>query len=325
MGGFRPAFRAESSMPNFSRTAPALDRRATTSALPPARSLAQRPAGLPGQSWVAAALASAILTACGSPPFPSGTVQQLFPTGPRPEFTRVQVQGQTIASARMNGLTAPDAAQPMLLFVHGSPGSWKAWSGYLKAAELAGYPSRVAVDRPGFGASSTPGVMPDLRQQAALLTALIPPGQKAIVIGHSLGAPLAAWMAIDAPERVCGVVSIAGSLSSAHEAPRWFNQLADSTLASWAVPTEMLRSNQEMMPLQAELVKLELALPLLKTPFILMQGGKDALVDPRTADEVEKRAPRQWLRVQRLPQEGHFVLWEKPQLVNDAILSLACS
>ena len=86
----------------------------------------------------------------------------------------------------------------------------------------------------------------------------------------------------------------------------------------------MLRSNQEMMPLQTELAKLELALPSLKTPFILMQGGKDALVDPRTADEVEKRAPKQWLHLQRLPQEGHFLLWEKPQLVNAAIRSLSC-
>jgi pimeloyl-ACP methyl ester carboxylesterase len=277
-----------------------------------------------GKSW-AAALACLILTACGSPPFPSGTVQELFPTGPLPEFTSVQVQGQTIASARMESQTAPDAAKPMLLFVHGSPGSWKAWSGFLKAPELAGYQSRVSVDRPGFGASSVPGVMPDLRKQAALLAELIPSGQKAIVIGHSLGSPLAAWMAIDAPDRVCGVVSIAGSLSSVYEAPRWYNQLVDSALVSWAVPPRMLLSNQEMMPLQAELVKLELALPLLKTPFILMQGGKDSLVDPRTADEVEKRAPRQWIHVQRLPQEGHFVLWEKPQLVNDAIRSLTCS
>ena len=159
-------------------------------------------------------------------------VQELFPNGQRPEFSSLQVQGQTIGSARMAGRPTPDANKPMLLFVHGSPGSWKAWSGFLKAPELADYKSRVSVDRPGFGASSARGVMPDLHKQAAVLTELIPPDQKAIVIGHSLGAPPAAWMAIDAPDRVCGVVSIAGSLSSLYEAPRWYNRLADSVLVS---------------------------------------------------------------------------------------------
>lgn len=53
--------------------------------------------------------------------------------------------------------------------------------------------------------------MPKLRAQAALLTELIPKGQKAIVRGPSLGCPLVAWMAVDAPEKVRGAVSIAGS------------------------------------------------------------------------------------------------------------------
>ena len=213
----------------------------------------------------------------------------------------------------------------MLLFVHGSPGDWKAWAHYLKAPELAGFSSRVAVDRPGFGDSRSGGVMPDLRAQAALLSELIPKGQKAIVIGHSLGGPLVAWMAIDAPDKVCGAVSIAGSLSSVYEAPRWYNRLADLALVNWAIPAEMVESNYEMMPLSVELAKLEPFLAKLQVPLIVMQGGKDSLVDPATADEVEKRAPKAWVRIQRLPLENHFVLWEKPQLVINAIQSLPCA
>lgn len=56
-----------------------------------------------------------------------------------------------------------------------------------------------------------------------------------------------------------------------------------------------------------------------------MQGGKDSLVDPATADEVEKRSPTIWVRMQRLPMESHCVLWDKPQLVIDAIQSLPCA
>ena len=267
------------------------------------------------------------LVACGNPPYPRGAVNKLFAGADAPTFSRQVVQGRDISTARVQTdpkeQTAPNS--PILLFVHGSPGDWKAWSYYLKTPELAGFASRVAVDRPGFGDSVAAGLMTDLRQQAALLSALIPPGQKAIVVGHSLGGPLAAWMAIDSPDKVCGAVSIAGSLSSRLEEPRWYNLLADSALLGWAVPNEMARSNQEMMPLSAELVKLEAALSKLRAPLLLIQGGKDSLVEPTTVDEVETRAPAAWLNVMRLPNESHFVLWEKPQIVIDAIKNMSCA
>lgn len=267
------------------------------------------------------------LVACGNPPYPRGAVNQLFGGAVAPIFGKQVVQGREISTASVQtdrkALTAP--SNTMLLFVHGSPGDWKAWSYFLKTPDLAGFASRVAVDRPGFGDSAAAGLMTDLRQQAALLTALIPLGQKAIVVGHSLGGPLAAWMAIDAPDKVCGAVSIAGSLSSRLEQPRWYNLLADFALLKWAVPKEMARSNQEMMPLSSELAKLEAALGNLRIPLLLIQGGKDGLVDPQTVDEVEKRAPEAWLKVLRLPSESHFVLWEKPQLIVDAIKNMPCA
>jgi pimeloyl-ACP methyl ester carboxylesterase len=268
------------------------------------------------------ALATTALAGCGNPPYPRGTVDSLFPTGQRPAFATVQVQNRTLNVARVDN--AQNAKGPMLLFIHGSPGDWKAWSYYLRSPELARMGTRVAVDRPGFGGSTAGGVMPNLREQAALLTQLIPPGQKAIVVGHSLGGPLVAWMAIDAPDKVCGAVSIAGSLSSLYEAPRWYNLLASWAVVSWAIPPEMIQSNHEMMPLADELAKLEPLLGKLQVPLIVMQGGKDSLVAPRTADEVEKRSSKAWVTVQRLPLENHFVLWEKPQLVIDAIRSLPC-
>ncbi len=267
------------------------------------------------------------LVACGNPPYPRGSIDQLFAGSTAPTIDQQVVQGHVISTARVQAAPALLAAGSgtMLLFVHGSPGDWKAWSYYLKTPELAGFASRVAVDRPGFGASNAGRVVTDLRQQAALLAALIPAGQKALVVGHSLGGPLAAWMAIDAPGKVCGAISIAGSLSSRLEEPRWYNLLADSALLQWAVPQEMKWSNQEMMPLSGELRKLEAAMSQLRTPVLLIQGGKDSLVDPLTADDVEKLAPTSWLKVLRLPAESHFVLWEKPQIIVDAIKNMPCA
>ena len=262
---------------------------------------------------------AALLSGCGNPPYPRGDAKALFGDGPVPRTVQLPAQSRSIHT-----MQTADKGDGLLLFVHGSPGDWKAWAQYLKTPRLGGLGPRVAVDRPGFGGSDAGAVMPDLRAQAHLLAELIPDGRKAVVIGHSLGGPLAAWMAIDHPDKVCAAVSIAGSLTADLEQPRWYNRAADSRLVQWAIPPEMRWSNQEMMVLSSELRKLEGAWPQLRTPFVLMQGGKDSLVDPRTADEVEKLAPREWLSVQRLPAETHFVLWEKPDLVIDTILQLPC-
>lgn len=284
-------------------------------------SLWHRSLACPGLS---AALCASSLVACGNPPYPHGSVESLFGQARKPVISTVNAGGRLLNTARVDNPNAA-AAKPMLLFVHGSPGEWQAWAAYLKAPELAGFSSRIAVDRPGFGGSTAGGVVPNLRAQAAMLTALIPAGQKVIVVGHSLGGPLVAWMAIDAPDKVCAAVSIAGSLSSRYEAPRWYNKVADMTLLSWAIPAEMVQSNLEMMPLSTELAQLESAFGKLRVPFVVMQGGKDSLVEPATADEVEKHAPAQWLKMQRLPLENHFVLWEKPELVIKTLLDLPCA
>ena len=251
----------------------------------------------------------------------------MFAGGALPAMNLQTMQGKTIHTATVSRDEKSRLAgnNTLLLFVHGSPGDWKAWSYYLKSPELAGFAKRIAIDRPGFGESGKGVVVTDLQQQAKLIAELIPQGQKAIVVGHSLGGPLAVWMALNSPDKVCGAVSIAGSLSSRYEAPRWYNLLADSALLSWAVPLEMRWSNQEMMGLAGELGKLEAAVGQLRTPVTLVQGGKDSLVDPKTVDEFEKLAPAAWLKIKNLPNETHFVLWEKPTIIVDAIKEIPCA
>jgi len=267
--------------------------------------------------WMIALLG--LCAGCSKPPYPRGSLDELYSAGERPQLRRVQALGRTVQLAEM-----PTRGSRPLVFIHGSPGSWSAWARYLDAPALAAYGPRIAVDRPGFGGSAVGGVMPDLRQQAALLAATLPVGPPVILVGHSLGGPLVAWMAIDHPDKVCGAVLVAGSVAPALEAPRWYNQLADTWLASLVVPTIMMRSNQEMMPLQAELIRLDEAWSKLRRPLVAIQGGRDSLVDPASADYLEQRVPTQWMRVVRAANADHFQLWTQPETVIREILSLPC-
>ena len=257
--------------------------------------------------------------ACSNPPYPRGSIDTLFPNGPKPALKHRSVDARELHWAEMAG----PGATP-ILFVHGSPGDWKAWASYLAAPELAGYGPRLAVDRPGFGDSQTGMVVTDLRAQADQLAALLPAGRPAIVVGHSLGGPLVAWLAIDHPDKVCAALMVAGSVASDLEAPRWYNQLADTWLARRLAPVEMLWSNREMLALAPELQRLEAAWPRLARPLVAIQGGRDELVDPRTVDKLEVQAPKAWVRIVRISGQGHFVLWQRPDLVLREITALPC-
>lgn len=259
------------------------------------------------------------LAACADPPVPRGSIEELFPGPLRPQASTLQVLGRPVHRVQITG-----PGRTPIVFVHGSPGSWRAWAHYLNAAELGAYGARIALDRPGFGGSGAGGLMLDLRAQAEVLAAALPPGAPAILVGHSLGAPLIAWMAIDHPEKVCGGVMVAGSVAPALEAPRWYNHVADNWLAQRLVSKQMLWSNREMMVLEQQLGLLDAHWVRLRRPLIAIHGDKDPLVDPRSADYLEARAPRQWMRVVRAPGMDHFQLWTHPDSVIREIRSLEC-
>lgn len=277
----------------------------------------------PVQRACAALIGALLLTTpisqAANPPYPRGSLEALYPQLPRPVLRDVTLQGRTLRIAQMAG-----SGHTPLLLVHGSPGDWQAWARYLDAPQLAAYNPRIAVDRPGFGGSGAGAVITDLRAQANLLAGLIPTGTQAVVVGHSLGGPLVGWLLLDHPEKFCGGVMVAGSIAPELEAPRWYNRLAQTWLAEWLAPKEMLWSNTEILALQSELKKLDAQWSRLHRPLVVLQGEKDELVDPRTADYAEQRIPKAWLTVRRVPEQGHFVLWEQPQTVIAAIQSLRC-
>ncbi len=260
-----------------------------------------------------------------NPVYPRGDFESLFSEGKKPELSTRSIGTYRLQTAEINHSSdalASTLATPLLLFVHGSPGDWNAWTHYLAAPELKAFRRIIAVDRPGFGGSEAGHVLLDLRAQARLLAELIPHGERAIVVGHSLGGALAAWMAIDSPEKVSAALSIAGSLAASFETPRWYNAVASWRVVQTIMPRPMVWANQEILGLARQLRRLHSEWPRLRVPFAIVQGGRDRLVDPRTPSFIESIASPAFVNVIRFPDENHFVLWQKPELIIREILAL---
>lgn len=214
---------------------------------------------------------------------------------------------------------------PTVVFVHGTPGSWRAFEHLLGNPTLREQVHMVAVDRLGFGASAADGPNPSFVQQAQAISsvfALNESPQKVVVVGHSLGGSIGYRIALDYPQQVGGLLAISAAVDPQLSGPRWYNRIAATPLIKQLVPAELRRANSEMMPLQGELTAIQTQLDRVEMPVTILQGGKDGLVDKANADFAEQRMMRSKLRVLRYPDRGHFLIWEQPELVIAEILRL---
>lgn len=258
------------------------------------------------------------LAACAdNPPYPRGSIESLFPLPPRPEERSYRVEDRTIHYWVIPGGPA------RIVFLHGTPGDWKAWADYLRNPELQLRATLIAVDRPGFGASDPGHMAPTMAEQSRLLAPLLQaPGGGTLLVGHSLGGPIAAQLAMDHPAEVRGAVLVAPSIDPNTEQPRWYNWLMTFRLVQWIAPEEFAWSNQEIMPLVDGLKAQSARWKDLRMPITVVQGAKDELVDPRTAAYAERVLPKPNGKVVVVPDQGHFVLWNRPDLVVHEIIDV---
>lgn len=261
-------------------------------------------------------VAAGWLSACG-PPYEED-VDKLF-GDQAPTFESYSTSERTIHYVEVGQRNSSP-----VLFLHGTPGSWSAFGSYLSDPSLASRLNMVAVDRPGFGQSDYGNLLTSLAEQAQVLRPLVDRLTHEcgiVLVGHSLGASLAVRMAMDYPEKITALVLVAPSLDPELEKPRWYNNLSDYKLISWMLPSELELANLEVMALPAELKQMVPLWHTLDLPITLIQGEKDKLVHPDNANFAEKMVTR-GLRVVRLEDAGHFVLWKQPELIRDEILYL---
>ena len=106
---------------------------------------------------------------------------------------------------------AEQGAGPLVVLLHGFPESWYSWRHQLAALAAAGFRA-VAPDQRGYGRTDRPDaierytILHLVGDVIALIAAL--GEERAIVVGHDWGAPVAWHTALLRPDRVAGVAGL---------------------------------------------------------------------------------------------------------------------
>ena len=239
------------------------------------------------------------------------------------------------------------------LLLHGQPGSAADWGRVID--RLGPAISPLAFDRPGWdGSRRAEDLAGNVRAAIAELDAR---GiDRAVIVGHSLGAAIAAWLAAHHPQRTAGLVLVApaANLASLYPVDRWLAAPVAAELASTAAlggvglalslapvrnriaartglagdylrtmrrsvlkPVSWLAYASEQRALVRGLPELEARLGDIAVPTTIVSGGLDRVVPPRAAQELADQIPHARLIVE--PTAGHMLPQREPDLVARAI------
>ncbi|MCY7410467.1 MAG: alpha/beta hydrolase [Chitinophagales bacterium] len=236
----------------------------------------------------------------------------------KPVFATYTLNGRTIFYSSIGSDTLP-----MVLFVHGAPGSWTDYIKYFGDENLISKSHLVAPDRPGYGNSGVGYPVTSIEEQVELLKplfALNKSHQPIILLGHSYGGPIAARMAIDYPDQIKAMILLAPAIDPDNEKMFWINKPASWKAMQYFLPAIMLTAQKEKETHAAELKKMENDWGKIAASTIYMYGDKDGLVPPVNVEYAKKKITNAPLEVIELPNENHFIPWTQQDSVTRVIL-----
>ncbi len=213
----------------------------------------------------------------------------------------------------------------------------------------------IAIDRPGWDGRTSPTDLPG-NVRAAIAALDRQDVERATVVGHSLGAAVAAWMAVDHPERVAALVltSPAANLASLYALDRWLAAPVAGYLASVAAlaglglaltagpvrrriaddlavddshletagrrllsPAAWRAFTSEQRALVRDLPALEDRLGQISVPTTIVAGSADRIVPRDAAQRLADQVPGAELVL--LPDAGHLLPFQHARRLAEII------
>lgn len=172
-----------------------------------------------------------------------------------------------------------DAEKQPLLLVHGAPGSVLDWSAVAKRERIYEKYRLLIVDRPGYGGTKPRGAEKDLRVHAEkILEVLEEERQKAVVMGHSYGGPIAVIMGALQPEKIAKIVGVSGQYDPDNEVTFRISYLLNFQLFRFLLPRMLWVSNVEKLSHPNALREILPLYPKISVPTVLIHGDADTLV-----------------------------------------------
>lgn len=223
---------------------------------------------------------------------------------------------------KLHYVAAGNDTLPMLLFIHGSPGSWDAFKDYLVSEKLLEKAYIVSFDRAGYGLSGQPGFS-SIQDQVEFIEPILKlrkNNKPVTVVGHSYGGPVSAVFCLQHQSEIKKLILTSPTISpSIEEHITWKRNLQRITkwfIFSWMFADEVKNSTQEMQPLPDEIRKYESQFTKFKKPILEIHGTEDNIAPYGNQDYVKKMFSNTIVRTIDFKGKGHLIPYtEIPKVI----------
>ncbi|WP_031527270.1 alpha/beta fold hydrolase [Dyadobacter crusticola] len=214
---------------------------------------------------------------------------------------------------------------PMLLLIHGAPGSLWGYMNLMDDEDLQKRFHIVSVDRVGYGKSRLKKrrfVTSIATQANALLPVfeLNKSKEKVTVLGRSYGAPIAAKLVSLVPDQVKELFMVSPVIDPEKEKFYWFSKWGRNSFIQLFLPGEFNTATAEKYSHSDELKKLLPVWNNLYVPTTVIQGGNDWIADPGNIDFAKKHIKSKRAQYIFLDNAGHMITYTHLSMIKEMLL-----
>jgi pimeloyl-ACP methyl ester carboxylesterase len=232
--------------------------------------------------------------------------------------TPLEIHDTVIDNRHLHFAVTGSDSLPVLVLIHGSPGSWKQFAKFMYDTALHRKFKIVSIDRPGFGHSDF-GKALHLQEQCKIILPVLQSLKSTkpmFLFGHSMGAPVAVQLAASDPRLFSGLVIASGAIDVKQERKEIWRRIMAIKPLYWALPGAFGPSNTELLYLKKDLVPLQEEFKKIKTKVYFIHGSKDHWVPiQNVAYGREMLVNAESISIDTIPGAGHLIIWRnKPEL-----------
>ncbi|NNE26886.1 MAG: alpha/beta hydrolase [Saprospiraceae bacterium] len=212
---------------------------------------------------------------------------------------------------------------PLLLFIHGAPGTWDAFKQYLADYDLNQNIRLVSMDRLGYGGSHFGQSERSIEKHALAALHILDKyeNREVYVVSHSYGGPISAVMASLAPEKISGLIMCAPVNDPDSEPLAWYAKVANWKIARAVLPAFVDVATDEKMSHRQALRNIKDHWKNVQCPVLHYHGTEDSLApfDGNVKFSKQNIHP-DLVRFITDSGGGHLLIWFKAATFKQIIL-----
>jgi len=212
----------------------------------------------------------------------------------------------------------------LVFLLHGAKSEAMKFRKILSDTMILNHARIVALDRPGYGGSSSGEAMISIEQQTEIVARVLDQFsfKTCILVGHSYGAAIVANYASKHPEKDLKLIMLAPAIDPELEVIFVPKRIKENGSILENLPKKFQVATLENYAHKKELEKILDIWGRLAIPVYHLHGGRDMIISDKNIDFSKENIDPQYLTTELLENDGHALLLFRPGKIASLIMKM---